>query len=347
MTPPRELTLDTDRQSASANELGAMLLQQTIASSPAGETGNRSRVEAVVAAGGQEKSDVPVSPASTAPDQGVVIHRGVHDPTGQKQAAQDARLLRHLPNQRFVERIEHDCAVGPHLEWSIAAGTIAAKSLVKGWILGKAGESMGVGARTGGYAAGVALGTVTGFYTAYETADLLENSCRAHAYEERLNQTRGGTVTEPPSVLDPITQTYDVERGFPSVRTVVDYSSDHVKSLFGKPPDDSQSVNSSRVLAHKNLDDASYITWAHKASTVPISTQVERGLGFASVGFAGGFYAGSKLHLGWQGSLVAASGGALLGVGLSCLGVAAKEDTKLAELLKLRLMSRPHDVPRP
>jgi hypothetical protein len=74
---------------------------------------------------------------------------------------------------------------------------------------------------------------------------------------------------------------------------------------------------------------------------------VERALSFASIGAAGGLFAASKLHLGWQGGVVAASGGALIGVGLSYLGVAAKEDADLADLLKARLMSKPYARPRP
>jgi hypothetical protein len=37
----------------------------------------------------------------------------------------------------------------------------------------------------------------------------------------------------------------------------------------------------------------------------------------------------------------------MLGLGLSHLGIAADQDTKLTELLKARLLSKPHDRPNP
>jgi hypothetical protein len=349
MTAPADLAIEPKRDLSGSRDpqVPALIREALQLPTTAATAGPRHTAETPATSAAADQNAGAAGPVGSPADLGTIIHRGVHDPTGQRQARQDAQRLRHLPNAMFVARIEHDCTVGPHLEWSIAGGTILAKSAVKGWILGKAGESLGPGARAGGVATGVAIGTVTGFYTAYETADLLENSCRAHAYEERLSQTQGGTQTESSPGLDPFSQTYEIERGFPSVRTVVDSSSDYIRSLLGKPHSNLRSGNYDLALAHGNLDDASYVAWAHRASAVPAGSQVERALSFASIGAAGGLFAASKLHLGWQGGVVAASGGALIGVGLSYLGVAAKEDADLADLLKARLMSKPYARPRP
>jgi len=295
----------------------------------------------------QEKHALPTVHPGIPVESLTPIHRGMHDPTGQRQATQEAQHLKHLTNEQFVAQIEHDCSVGPHLEWGIAGGTILGKSLVKGWILSKAGESMGPTGRFGGLAAGVAIGTVTGLYTAYETADLLENSCRAHAFEERLTQTHKGAQTEPDQPFDPLTRNYEIERGIPGVRTVVDFSSDHIKTALGRPITDQKALNFDKALFHSNLNDASYISWAHKESALPLGYQIKHDLGFAAMALAGGVFAARKLHLGPQGTVVLAAGGMLAGIGLSHLGIAAKENTSLAELLEARLLSKPNDVPRP
>ena len=339
MPPSPEIANEKDRQPAvSADWVHEMLARQPMSLPARPEQGQYVLVQANAA---QEKH--PVKPVESA----FPIHRGMHDPTGQRQATQEAQSLKHLTNKEFVAKMEHDCSVGPHVEWGIAGGTILGKSLVKGWILSKAGESMGPTGRFGGLAAGVAIGTVTGLYTAYETADLLENSCRAHAFEERLTQTHKGAQTEPGPTLDPLTHNYDIERGLPGVRTVIDYSKDHIHTALGMPVTDRKTINFDKALFHSNLDDASYIAWAHKESALPLAYQVKHDAGFAAMALAGGIFAARKLHLGPQGTLVLAAGGVLAGIGLSHLGIAAKENTTLAELLEARLMSKPNDVPRP
>jgi hypothetical protein len=286
--------------------------------------------------------------AATSPTH---IHRGIKDPTGSRQVVPYAKGLKNDTNDQFVNQIEHDCAVGPHLEWSIAGGTILAKSLAKGWVLGKASESLGPAARAAGYGTGVALGVVTGFYTAYETAELLENSCKAHAFEERLRQTGSGTQTIESPGLDPISQTYEIERSFPSVRTVVDFSRGKIASLTGlgagHSPADKQAELEQKAFSKNGLDDSAYISWAHKESSWSLESMVKRDAGFMALGAGGGYFAATKLHLGWHGKAIATAGGAMLGLGLSHLGIAADQDTKLTELLKARLLSKPHDRPNP
>lgn len=216
-------------------------------------------------------------------------------------------------------------------------------------MLGKAGESLGPIARVAGYGTGVGLGAVTGIYTAYETAELLENSCKAHAFEERLRQTGSGSQTIESPGLDPISQTYEIERGWPSVRTVVDYSRGKIASItgHGQTALDKQAELDHKALSKSNLDDSAYISWAHKESSWSLASMVKRDAAFMAVGAGGGYFAATKLHLGWHGKAIAAGGGALMGLGLSHLGIAADQDTKLAELLKSRLLSKPHERPNP
>lgn len=288
-------------------------------------------------------------PLETAPENpgSKAIHRGIHDPTGAVQVKPYAQGLKQDTNAQFVNRIDYDCAVGPHLEWSIAGGTILGKSLVKGWVLGKAGESLGPVARLAGYATGATVGLVTGLYTAYETAELLENSCKANAFEERLRQTGSGANTSDTPGLDLITQTYPIERGMPSVRSVVDYSREQLPFLRSQAAVDWQANLANKVAAQAKLDDNAYISWAHGQSAWSLQSVIKRDLGFMAAGAAGGLFTAHKLHLGLPGKVVVGAGGALFALGLSHLGIAADQDTKLAELLQARLLSKPNDRPNP
>lgn len=275
------------------------------------------------------------------------IHRGIHDPTGSRQIVPVAQGLKQDTNAQFIDQIEHDCKVGAHLEWGIAAGTMALKSVGKGWVLGKASESLGVRAKLAGFATGGAIGAVTGIYTAYETAELLENSCRAKAFEERLRQTGSGSQTVDGPDFAPLTQTYEIERGWPSVRTVVDRSREALALATGHDPQEKHNNFSKSALAHGALDDNAYIDWAHKESSWSWERIAKRDAGFATVGATGGVFAAHKLHLGTPGKVVMGLGGAAFAVGLSHLGISADQDTRLAELLKARLLSKPNVRPNP
>jgi hypothetical protein len=291
---------------------------------------------------------------------------------GLDQAAVDAINLQDATNSDFVDRISEDCHVGPHLETAQFLGGFVGKGIVKGTIGKLAGQHLGPVGKWVGLGSGVTLAAIGGAYFAYETSELMENSCKISNYEKRFAQgiTSGTTTMDPEEVspLGPLNLPYGIEKHWPSVREVVDAGKEPFARAYyhmrGKEvPDDDLEIFK-LVDSKSALDDRQFMSWAQKESKPTYTDLAEHHGGFLAMGSAGGFYVtrelkmqlpsaslfddAGRLHFRiknpWSAAIL---GSALVGAFLlSELGVKAKEYTKLAELYTARLITKPYDHPK-
>lgn len=270
---------------------------------------------------------------------------------GRSQAALDAINLKTATNADFVERLNEDCHVGPHLEWLPATAAMVTKAGAKAYVAGKIGEHGGYVGKATGVAAGATWGVVGGLYVGYETAELLENSCKSKAFEQRLlhfgqtpNSTPPGADTIPlPNLPN------DVEKQIPGVRDVVDGTKTWVKTAYylnfkGEEPPEHNSHVYDRAMQRSSMSNPDYIEWAKKESSYTTLGTATHHAAFAIPAYAGATYTANKLGL-VNGSLPVKLAGVAVGLGLSWLGMRAHEETTLSELYSARLLSKPNDRP--
>jgi len=268
---------------------------------------------------------------------------------GRSRARLDAIDLKTASNYDFVERINEDCRVGPHLEWIVAGVGGLAKAGAAGYIGARVGAHGGTWGTIGGIAGGGIKGLIGGAFVGYESAEFLENSCKASAYEKRLLQNPKAPSTDDgdsPGLPIPDALQFNVEPDIPSVRDSVDWGKEKLRELYtSTPPLDHNFAVFQKAIGQDNLDNASFVEWAKKESywTLPEKT-AHYGV-FSGLGVAGGWYIGHEMGLTNRYALGAKVLGAGVGAFLSWMRIGAHENTSLAELYSARLLDRPDDKP--
>lgn len=269
---------------------------------------------------------------------------------GRSQAALDAINLKTATNSDFVERINEDCHVGPHLEWIPAIAAAATKAIAKGYVAGKVGENAGYAGKATGIAAGATWGIVGGLYVGYETSELLENSCKSKAFEARLLQTGPNSGPVPAADVIPLPNLpNNVERQIPGVRDIVDTSKVWLRAKYyltvnGTEPPAHNATVYERAMSQNSLGSADYIKWAKQESSYsPLGAATHHAV-FSVPAYIGAAYTANKLGL-VGGSLPLKLAGVAVGLGLSWLGMRAHEETTLSELYSARLLSKPNHRP--
>ena len=179
----------------------------------------------------------------------------------------DAIDLKTASNYDFVERINEDCRVGPHLEWIVAGVGGLTKASAAGYIGARVGAHGGTWGMVGGIAGGGLKGLIGGAFVGYESAELMENSCKASAYEKRLLQDPKAPSADDDSPGLPIPDAlqFNVEPDIPSVRDTVDWGKEKVRELItSTPPLDRNLAAYQKAIGQDNLDNAGFVDWLKK-----------------------------------------------------------------------------------
>jgi hypothetical protein len=288
--------------------------------------------------------------------------------SGREQASEDARALSTVKNSDFVERINDDSRVGPHLEVAMFVPPFLLKGTAKSVVIGLLGAHMGTRAKVLGIAAGWALGAVGGGYVAYEASEAMESSVKLKAYDERFNQFKKGSVitddSDPtPLGLSPsITQGFGWERDIPGVRDIIDNSKDWFKefpAVFHPRDDFTQRRHDfipkerqheldtyNKVLTQRNLTDDQFRDWATKETEWTTKGLIAHNALFEVPALIGAGFVAREFGLGRKGTGLLMAAGVLGGYGLHWLGYKANHDTELANLYTARLLSKPEEHPR-
>lgn len=266
---------------------------------------------------------------------------------GRSRATLDAISLQTASNYDFVERINEDCRVGPHLEWIVAGTGAALKASAAGFIGARVGAHAGRVGMITGIAGGGIKGLIAGAFAGYESAEFLENSCKAGAYEKRLLQDpKTPPSDDAPGLPIPDALQFDVEPNILSVRDLVDHGQDKIRELYhGKPPQDHNLLMYQTAMDHNDLDNSSFVDWAKKQSYWTLPEKTAHYGAFGALGLGGGWYVSSELHLTNRSALIAKGIGTAAGLLLSWMRIGAKENINLSELYSARLLDRPDDRP--
>lgn len=316
----------------------------------------------------QDSQDNPVTHPQIW-DSHPLFHAHRNFRNGQERAKQDADLLRNASNEEFVNQINKDTKIGPHLEWLTFGGALATKGATKSFVIHHIGKETGVNSKLA-LSAGLAMGAAGAAFLTYELADYVENSSRAKHFENRLLQNpdyvpgkpeessaqrKISSENEKPAGTESVFPKLDlpsidlipeyVTKNIPGLRQIVDTTLQPTltrvsKDLLGSELRDRHIEAHEKALAQNHLSNSEFVKWADKESSKSFKSQLIQDGIFSAVGTGGGLYTGLKLGFGRYGVAAVALAGTAGAFALSKLKSSAESYTEKSDFYQARLLQK-------